>query len=395
MATFKVEVLKVEILDHPDADALEIAQVRGYQSIVRKGQFQTGDLAAYIPEQAIVPEWVLRRLNLWDDEKGKGKLAGKQGNRVKPVKLRGVMSQGLLYPLEVIHHAFEHAFEDQTDWLLQAHDELEYTVTEGEDVTELLGITKWEPPIPTQMAGEVVNIYGKTLKYDIENIKNYPNIAQALIDLQIPVSITEKLHGTWCCIGIYPESIHEEIPYERVLITSKGLSGKGLAFKDNEVNVNNLYMRMFKTLFPDYDTFRLLKGSVSAFSGPMFFLGEIFGKGVQDLTYGLNDVQFRVFDIYEGNPSQGDYLTPFVVREFIEAMELPFHTVPSLYEGPLTWDIVREYTDGKDTVTGSHMREGIVIRTLEQEYRNADIGRVILKSVSDDYLNRKNGTEYN
>lgn len=99
MSTLKCEVVRVTIQEHPNADALEIAQVRGYQSIVRKGQFETGDLAVYIPEQAIVPEWLLRRLNLWDDDKGKGKLAGSNGDRVKAQKIRGVLSQGILLPL--------------------------------------------------------------------------------------------------------------------------------------------------------------------------------------------------------------------------------------------------------------------------------------------------------
>ena len=99
MASLIAEVVQIKILEHPDADALEIAKVKGYQSIVRKGQFETGDLAVYIPEQSIVPEWLLRRLNLWDDAKGKGKLAGSNGDRVKAQKIRGVLSQGILLPL--------------------------------------------------------------------------------------------------------------------------------------------------------------------------------------------------------------------------------------------------------------------------------------------------------
>jgi len=385
MAEHKCEVVKVSIMEHDNADALEIAQIRGYQSIVRKGQFKTGDLAVYIPEQSVVPEWVLRRLGLWDAEKGKGKLAGKAGNRVKPVRLRGVLSQGLLYPLV--------DFKDEAgNMLLSGTDRV---VTEGEDVTEYLEVIKWEPPIPTQMAGEVVGLPGKTLKYDIENVKNYPHIAQALIDLQIPVQITEKLHGTWCCFGFYPtvgwaqKTLHPEIPYERVVVTSKGLSGKSLAFKDNEANVNNLYLKMFKKLFTD--TFH----NYDRLNDPIFYIGEIFGKDVQDLTYGLKETDFRLFDVYEGHPGSGRYYTANQSKEYADDL-LPFDYVPTLYEGPLTWDIIHEYTNGLDNITGSHIREGIVIRTLDREYRNDKIGRVILKSVSDDYLDRKgNTTEFN
>jgi len=394
MSEHKCEIVILEIGEHDNADALEIAKIKGtqYQSIVRKGQFQTGDLAVYIPEQSIVPEWLLKNLGLWDYGKRKGKLAGKNGDRVKAVRLRGVFSQGLVYPLKYVHNLSA----QQGDWkLIPPEDGTEKYVEIGQDVAEYLGITKWEPPIPTHMAGEVVALPGKTLKYDIENVKNYPNIAQALIDLQISVQITEKLHGTWCCIGVYPTDIHDEIPYKRVIITSKGLSGKGLAFKDNDANVNNLYMRTFKQLF-DYDMFfNTLDDLVNPESGPMFFLGEIFGTGVQDLTYGLKDPEFRVFDIYDGQPGQGRYLTPYEVKLTINRMLLPFRTVPLLYEGPLTRDIIHEYTNGLDNINGSHIREGIVIRTMDREYRNDKIGRVILKSVSEDYLSRKDATEYN
>lgn len=386
MATLKCEVVRLEILTHPDADALEIAKVKGYQSIVRKGQFETGDLAVYIPEQSIVPEWLLRRLNLWDDEKGKGKLAGSNGDRVKAVKLRGITSLGLIYGLQ--------EDVDEKCWLMDC-DHLGFEiVNEGQDVTEKLGIVKWEPPIPVAMAGEVVALVGKTLSYDIENIKNFPEVAEALMALNINCHITEKLHGSWMCVGIYHEEIHDEIPYKRVVVTSKGLSGKGLAFKDSEANVNNLYMRIFKKLFTE-DVFERISVLTTDIKSPVFFIGEVYGKGVQDLQYGLNDIDFRLFDIYRGIPGQGDYLPRNAIDYLVDQYALPMQEVPVLYTGKLSHKVIHELTDGKDTITGTHMREGIVIRTLDKEYRNDKMGRVILKSVSDDYLNRKNATEYN
>lgn len=394
MASLKCEVVRLEILTHPDADALEIAKVKGYQSIVRKGQFETGDLAVYIPEQSIVPEWLLRRLNLWDDEKGKGKLAGSNGDRVKAVKLRGVTSQGLIYPLTFKTPTAGVVLHDDEGWLMDCNQLVLEPVNEGQDVTEKLGIVKWEPPIPVAMAGEVVALAGKTLSYDIENIKNFPEIAEALMALNIDCHITEKLHGTWCCIGIYHEEIHDEIPYKRVVVTSKGLSGKGLAFKDNEANANNLYMRIFKKLFTE-DVFERINVLATDINSPIFFIGEVYGKGVQDLQYGLNDIDFRLFDIYRGIPGQGDYLPRNAIAYLIDQYALPMQEVPVLYTGKLTHKVIHELTDGKDTITGTHMREGIVIRTLDREFRNDKIGRVILKSVSDDYLNRKNATEYN
>lgn len=77
MSSFQVPVKRIRAIEaHPNADAIEFAVVDGYRSIVRKGDFASGELVAYIPESSIVPEAVIRRLGLWDAEKGKGKLSG-------------------------------------------------------------------------------------------------------------------------------------------------------------------------------------------------------------------------------------------------------------------------------------------------------------------------------
>ena len=100
MSKFECPVVRIKIETHPNADAIEIARVGDYQSIVKKGQFQDGTLAIYIPEQSVVPESILREMGMWDEFKGKGGLAGTLGNRVKAIKLRGIVSQGLIYPLK-------------------------------------------------------------------------------------------------------------------------------------------------------------------------------------------------------------------------------------------------------------------------------------------------------
>jgi len=94
MATFEVKVYKLKIEEHPDADSLELAVVGDYRSIVRKGSFKTGDLGIYIPEGAVLPDWLIEKMGLT------GMLAGKDKNRVKAIKLRGVLSQGLVLALD-------------------------------------------------------------------------------------------------------------------------------------------------------------------------------------------------------------------------------------------------------------------------------------------------------
>ena len=132
---------------------------------------------------------------------------------------------------------------------------------------------------------------------------------------------------------------------------------------------------------------------------PFYILGEIFGKGVQDLHYGLNKPSFRIFDVYVGQPEQGRYLSQNELIDFANDEEVMTPLVPVLYVGDYSKEIVDHYTNGTECVSGdlntNQIREGIVIKPA-LERRDEELGRVILKSVSEDYLLRKgNVTEYN
>ncbi len=397
MATFECKIYRLEIEEHPNADRLELAKVGDYRSIVGKGQFKTGDLGVYIPEAALVPEWILEKLGLV------GKLAGKQHNRVKAAKFRGVLSQGIIFPVEKNNVSDHEGLIARSD-----HDEDLLFVDEGQDVTEFLGIEKYEPIIPSCMKGEVHNAFGLTLKFDIENLKKHPDVIQ---DGELIV-ITEKIHGTWTCLGYHPE-FEEKEPY---LVTSKGLSDSGLAFKLNEANSRNLYIRALKNtemgglewayghLDPNnvVDRLRELMVMRGFIDIPVYLLGETYGPGVQKkFNYGLLKPSFRVFDIYLGHPGQGQYMPPREVADICDFIGVEM--VPVLYEGPYSKEIVEQYTSGTETVSGKddHIREGVVIR-MEDEQNDPRIQaqdsstpeRVILKSVSEAYLLQKGGTEY-
>jgi RNA ligase (TIGR02306 family) len=361
MSVFKVEVVKLHIAPHPDADVLELAQVGGYVAVVRKGEFRTGDLAVYIPEGAVVPTEILARMGL------EGKLAGPQKNRVKAARLRGVLSQGLVGSFKA----------------------LGIEAREGDDVAERLGITKYEPPIPVALGGEVFNAGRElTLDFDVQNWKSYPDILQEGEE----VIFTEKLHGTCTIVAILPyKDAHPEAFGERknVLIFSKGLGAKGLAFKNNERNKDNLYARATRALVARINE---VQRDTTGVVVPNFILGETFGPGVQDLTYG-NGVGFRVFAAAYGYRGDQRYQSWSFVEGSFKA-QFNFETVPVLYRGPFSVAAMREHTDGKTAMGADHIREGIVM-VPAVERTDPRSGRVCLKSVSADYLTRKNGTEYN
>jgi RNA ligase (TIGR02306 family) len=367
MASFNVEVVRLRAVEeHPNADRLELAQVGAYKSIVLKGKYQPGDLVAYIPEASVLPDDLIEEMGLT------GRLAGKQANRVKAIRLRGIVSQGL-------------CLEAREGW------------NEGDNVADELGIIKWEPPIPAHMSGAV---YGagadRCMKYDIENWKRYPDI----LEVGEQVVFTEKIHGTWCQMGLVPEEWSHP-KHGRFVCSSKGMSAQGLAFQpEAEQNVNNLYLRAARG--------QSVQDKIeAAFSGelgtglPVFLLGEVFGHGVQDLHYGASTARderlgFRVFDIYVGRPHHGRYLNDDELDAACDRLGVP--RVPVLYRGPFSLDAMAEWTTGKETVSGNgmHVREGIVMRpVVERRDDLSGLGRVQLKSVSEKYLFRKGGTEFN
>lgn len=378
MATFEVKIYPIKLEEHPNADALDLAAIGDYRAIVQKGLHKDGNLIAYIPEQAILPDWLIERMEL------KGRLAGKAKNRVKAIKLRGVLSQGLVVPIPLMIDHVRDGANDRSGFYISNETE-EVQVHSGMDVTEFMGITKYEPPIPVHLAGVVQNLHGFTISYDIENLKKFPDV----LTEEDEVVITEKLHGTWACWGYHPEC--------GLVVTSKGQSKAGLAFKDNEANLDNLYMKTLKaTAIGDPKNQTALDRVVETITGtePVYLLGEIFGGKVQDLKYGLDKAEFRLFDVYIGHPGTGRYANADELSWIAHVAGLTL--VPILYRGEYSKDVVLELTDGRETVSGkeANIREGVVVRTAKERYDSV-IGRVQLKSVSEKYLLRRDGTEYN
>ena len=119
MANFEVKVVKIDSKEnHPNADRLTIYKIGGYTCISNKledgsDRYNVGDLVVYIPSDSVLPEALLKKMEFWDEEKGKGVLAGSLGNRVKPLKLRGIFSEGVLYP---VHCTYETICIDGNTW---------------------------------------------------------------------------------------------------------------------------------------------------------------------------------------------------------------------------------------------------------------------------------------
>ena len=346
MSKFTVPIVRIRAIEPiSNADMIELAVVGEYRSVIQKGRFTAGDLAVYLPEAAVLPESIIARLGLT------GKLAGPDRNRVTAVRLRGCLSQGIL------------------------DDALPPGAAEGADVADMLGVTKWEPPIPESMSGTVMPVFGATLKYDVENYKAFPDV---LAEGEL-VEMVEKAHGTFCAFALVP-GLDQEAFGGNGLVYSKGLGATGLSFADVPGNDRNVYVSAARSL----DAHARIR---TAYPGrTVHVLGEVFGPGVQDLHYGRTGRVFAAFDVWmDGAYLSRDDLTASLAR-------LDFDRMPVLYRGPFNKTMLDAHTNGKTVLGGgAHIREGVVV-TPVVERTDPQIGRVILKSVSGDYLLRKGNT---
>ena len=345
MSSFECLVYRITVEPHPNADRLEVARVMGYTCVVGLGQFATGDLAAYIPEQAVVPDDVLWELGLV------GMLDGKKKNRVKARKFRGIFSQGLLYPIG-------------------GKKLRSMNIHEKDDVMSDLGITKYVPEVPVQLAGEMEHMEG-IVPYDIENIKKFPD----LIRDGEPVTITEKIHGTLCRITCHDGKFS---------VSSKGIGNQGFVFAPD---TDNTYMQMCEKYKSD-----ILSIDERTQPNGCTIFAEVYGKKIQDLNYN-SEPDMRVFDICVPVVLRNDvFLSTDAVLKMMRGLDLKY--VPIVYRGPYSKMKLIKLVNGKSLMTGSdNIREGIVVRP-DTERTDPNLGRVVLKAVAENYLLRKGGTEY-
>ncbi|MGA6226664.1 RNA ligase (ATP) [Streptomyces umbrinus] len=354
MSTLRVTAEVLTVHEHPNADALELAQVGLYRAVVAKGVYRSGETAVYIPEQSVLPEELIEELGLT------GRLAGSRSDRVKAVRLRGELSQGIVCRPKAL-----------------AGVDLARAAADGTDFAERLGITKWVPPIPPTMDGEVEQAPDLLPWVDIENIQRYPDIFAPGED----VVLTEKLHGSACLLTYFAED-------GRVQVSSKGFGAKYLALTEDP---RNLYWRAVHGHGVAAAAARLAERLGARRVG---VFGEVYGAGVQDLTYGADGrretLGYAVFDVSAEIDGEVRWLD---ATELLTG-ELPL--VPRLYEGPYDIGRVLEFASGRETVSGQglHLREGVVIRPATERYSPVTGGRAVAKAVSPAYLTRKGGTEY-
>lgn len=300
------------------ADAIEVAVVDGWKVVVKKGEFQVDSLAVYLEIDSWVPTELAPFLSKGKEPR---EFEGVKGERLRTVKLRGQLSQGLLLP---ISNCIEIAGCTSA-------------IQEGDDWTEHLGILKWERPMNAQLAGMARgNFPALVPKTDQERIQN---LTRSFEQYQLDSwSITEKLDGSSCTFYLDDEDVFH-------------VCSRNLDLKEDEANSFWKVARKFQ--IEDIMRRNFMKG--------MAIQGEMIGEGIQGNQY-KTQLDFYVYDMY--NTHTGQYILPVQLKAACERIGLKH--VPILCEATeikeQTIDSILTFAEGKSVLNGSE-REGVVFKS--------------------------------
>lgn len=314
------------------ADAIECAVVGGWTVVVKKDEYTVGDLAVYCEIDSWIPTELAPFLSKGKEPR---EFEGVRGERLRTVKLRGQLSQGLLLPLN----------KDTIKW------------NEGDDVTEYLGIKKWEMAIPAQLAGQVKGNFPTEIpKTDQERVQNLVEEIKAAADSGLQFEVTEKLEGS--SMTVY--RIRGEF----------GVCSRNLDLKRDK---NNAFWKV--AIEEDIDAQMMAVDPYWDFA----IQGELIGPGIQGNIYKLSKPEFHVFDVY--NIQTGEYLKPEARRKLVETMGLKH--VPVLMKDYAldekdTVEELLKLAEFKSVLANTVEREGIVFKQVD--------GGMTFKAISNRYL---------
>jgi len=320
----------VDIQPIPNADAIVLAKVKGWNVVIKKGDFKVGDLAVYYEIDSFLPirpEFEFLRKSSFK------RMGSTDGFRLKTIRLRNAVSQGLLTPVP----------SDILD------------PKEGDDLTEALNIVKYELPIPAQLAGKIKGTFPSFIpKTDETRIQNF-EADIGFLPVGERVYVTEKLDGTsFTCYfkdGVF------------------GVCGRN--WELTETDDNSLW-RMAKMLE--------LKEKLTKYGKNIALQGELVGNGINGNLYGLSGHKLYFFTGY--NIDKGRRMIYDELEWLLFRLELNMVPVLEKYGYVLPTenlvDVMLQYAEGKSVLNLGVDREGVVVRGLEREFS--------FKAISNTYL---------
>jgi RNA ligase (TIGR02306 family) len=349
------------------ADNIELGVVGGWNAIIKKGEYSVGDYVVVATTDAVIPKEISDSIGVTNYLR--------KGQRVRTVKLRGVYSECLIIP-----------FDSLPQMKTMYATGIGYYWKEGEDLMNLLGIHKYEPPVvQIQLASGRKFKYHQNpnfgVYYKFPNLKN----VSGMFTEEDHVEITRKLHGTNARYGIVRKnklSLFDKVKrffgnkwvgYEYVYGShnvEKGSDSQG--FYDTDVwrtvaekeNIKNVLWEYARELTPE-----------EIGSGVVLY-GEIYGAGIQkNYDYGLTDIRFAGFDLVINGRYQPVISSRLTIKH---VLQLPY--VEVLHKGLWSQEIQDSFVFNNFIEGTKVPHEGIVIKHISGE-RNK-----VAKVINPDYL---------
>lgn len=318
-----------EIRPIEGADAIELAIFGGWQVVVKKDQgIRPGMLVVYCEIDSLFPEEP--RFEFLRQDKF----------RLRTKKFRGALSQGLVFKIEELLPPGGYP--------------------EGTEVSGLLGITLYEPPIPASISGEVAGAFPSIVpKTDEERVQN--------LDLGlfagVAFLVTEKLDGTSCSFILDLQGFH--------------VCGRNWEYQENPEQT-------FWKIARRHGVEEKLRAHRERTGSCLALQGEVVGNGIQKNVYALKDQEIFLFNVFDLTRQR--FLAAGPYRALVE--EFGMRAVPVVEEGyTLSGQdhaALLAYAEGRSLLNPKAEREGVVFRSMEETPGN--LGKVSFKAISNRFL---------
>ena len=319
------------------AEKIECVHVLGWQCVANKDQFSIGDKCVYMEVDSFLP--VCERFEFLRASSFKENEIMGAGFRLKTMKFKGQISQGLVQPLEILPEG-------------------KYEI--GDDVTELLGIRKWE--IEERVSNDVTVIAefpSEISKTDELRVQSYPELIEEFKAVN-GYYISTKMDG--CSVTMYKRGEHF------------GVCGRNYEYADDDK------CAMWKYAHKHRIEERLKENNLDNIA----IQGEFCGPGIQKNRLKLTEPEWYVFTVTDMNTNKR--LSLHKLEEICKLLGLnmvPIEEVEEEFQYKSVDELLErakgKYASGKN-------KEGIVIRPIEAVYSNIIAGPLSMKVLNNDYL---------
>lgn len=333
------------------ADRIEIVQVLNWDCVASKGEYQVGDMVIYFEIDSLLPDipaFEFLKGSSWSQKLNKYK--------IRTHKFRGQISQGLVIPIRQLTEIYNQINKS-------ALSSIDYD--EGDDLTALLKIEKYEPPVSNGPLGDIINHEWYVPKTDEERIQVCAEnvLPEYMKSEQGDWYTSVKLDGTSCTAGLFEDAFL--------------IGGRNQWYKDDN---------MYTTTVRKYITEEKLRAYQETTGMYVVFQGELCGPGIQCNRLGLKEKDWFIFNVFTSDTgkmdsyTKCDLLNMLNICEYFGLKTVPLIPFEAKFDFKTTTDIdetvenLLKYVDSIkyrtffDDASPNQIAEGAVFRMNDMSY---------------------------